>query len=1206
MVAKSGVFISYARKDGGALATKIRERLISEEPGLRVWQDRTDIEGGIGWWRQIEEALNKVEFLVIIMTGSALESEVMVKEWRYARQQGVCVYPVKGPDFELEDDRLPRWMSKLHIYDLEQQWDIFLEHLKRGCQRARVPFMAPDLPKNFIQRNDVFESLRSLLIDSNIRNPISIGTSLVGTGGFGKTTLAAAICHDDDILLTYDDGVLWTTLGQTPNLVDALGKLYAGLTGDRPPFKDVEDASQALAEKLDYKNCLIVIDDVWEVTHLEPFLRGGAGCSRLITSRQREVAYDMSYVVVDEMKSDEAVTMLTSRLDGQLTDLSPIRKLAHRLGEWPLLLKLAGSTLVERIKRGDTPERAIEYISKALDRNGITAFDRKSETDRHTAVATTIGASLVLLDPEVRKLCADLAIFPEDKAIPVSLIAELWNLDEFAAESIIEILDRASLIELDLRTGLVRMHDIMRAYFSAQLGSEITAVHRRLLQAWPDLTNLPHHYAWHHIGYHLIAAGDEKSLCDLLLNVKWLNCKILTTNIASLLADFELVSHNSSLNFLHHTLRLSSHVLSKDKGQLANQLLGRLPDSAEHLRKACFDLNQEANRPWLQPLFPSLSSPDGALIQTFDAGVGPLCALTVLPDGKRMVSGASSGAVSVWDIEKGVLLCEWGGKSELLEGNATPFAGSGSDIAATPDSKVLLATSRGLSLWIPNDLAGPKSHIAVKEGVMSLALSRDGTRVLTGTKKGGLYLWDIDQRELILQLPGHRSAVMTVSLTPDNQLAISGGYDKSVKLWDINTRTLIDNLSPPHEGVVYATAISPDGTMAITASGDRKLRVWNLKTGTAIGELIGHKHRVYAVVIAPDGKHAISGSHDRTVKLWNLESMEVLRTFVGHSDAVYAVSLSCDARFAFSASFDGTVKAWRLDAMQARSFTQQHDGGIHAVAMTNAGELVATAGQDHVIRLWDVSTAQVIGSLKGHHDTVSCLSIATANDRMLSGSHDGSLIVWDLTEFKPLQVFEGRGGQSVITISAGGETALAGSLDGDLILLDLKHGRIVRQWQAHRRNINFVAVTPDREFFFSGSGDGTLKIWQADNFNCILTLNAHHDGITAGTLAEDGTVLLTGGADGTIRVWSFPSGTLLRTVAFHTAKIRTLQLVGEQQWVISGGYDRYLHVWPLSKGLSIASFIIDSAVMAATSKKNGEITVVGDALGCVHFLCLRT
>jgi len=137
-MARSGAFISYARADGEHFAATLRERLAREAPDLRVWQDRAEIEGGIGWWRQIEEALERVEFLIIVMTPAVLASEITRKEWRAARQAGVAVFPVVGPGFAFDDPRLPGWMSRAHIYDLAAQWDAFLAHLRRGAQVART------------------------------------------------------------------------------------------------------------------------------------------------------------------------------------------------------------------------------------------------------------------------------------------------------------------------------------------------------------------------------------------------------------------------------------------------------------------------------------------------------------------------------------------------------------------------------------------------------------------------------------------------------------------------------------------------------------------------------------------------------------------------------------------------------------------------------------------------------------------------------------------------------------------------------------------------------------------------------------------------------------------------------------------------------------------------------------------------------------
>ncbi len=41
---------------------------------------------------QLTDAIDSVEFLVLVMTPSAMQSAMVQKEWHYARQQGVCVY----------------------------------------------------------------------------------------------------------------------------------------------------------------------------------------------------------------------------------------------------------------------------------------------------------------------------------------------------------------------------------------------------------------------------------------------------------------------------------------------------------------------------------------------------------------------------------------------------------------------------------------------------------------------------------------------------------------------------------------------------------------------------------------------------------------------------------------------------------------------------------------------------------------------------------------------------------------------------------------------------------------------------------------------------------------------------------------------------------------------------------------------------------
>src|SRR5712691_9943919 len=240
------VFISYARSDGEHFAAQLRQRLHAKH--IPLWQDRVGMEGGRDWWLQSTEALDKVEFMVLVMTPAAIHSEMVRKEWRYARQQGVCVYPVKGtPDLDFTS--LPHWMRSAHFYDLDYEWPKLLNDLNTRCQQPRVPFMVEDLSADYVPRPRESEALIEKLLDQRREETGVITDALRGARGYGKTTMARALCHDERIQQAFDDGILWVTLGEHPgNLVGKVEDLIYILNQERPGFTGIDAATAHLAE----------------------------------------------------------------------------------------------------------------------------------------------------------------------------------------------------------------------------------------------------------------------------------------------------------------------------------------------------------------------------------------------------------------------------------------------------------------------------------------------------------------------------------------------------------------------------------------------------------------------------------------------------------------------------------------------------------------------------------------------------------------------------------------------------------------------------------------------------------------------------------------------------------------------------------------------------------------------------------------------
>ena len=229
------IFVSYARSDGGACAEDLSRRL--KGAGFSLWHDLSDMEGGRDWWQQIEEAIRAVEYLILVITEGALRSDIVRKEWRLARQEGRCVIPVlagSGLTDSAAFRALPGWMQRAHFVDPDndEQWKRLTHTLESRCEVRRVPFMAGDAPDGFVDRPREMDAVIGHLVRGDGNEPVTITGVLQGAGGFGKTALAQALCHEPRIEEAFDDGILWVTLGEQPgDLTGRIVDLIFAVTG---------------------------------------------------------------------------------------------------------------------------------------------------------------------------------------------------------------------------------------------------------------------------------------------------------------------------------------------------------------------------------------------------------------------------------------------------------------------------------------------------------------------------------------------------------------------------------------------------------------------------------------------------------------------------------------------------------------------------------------------------------------------------------------------------------------------------------------------------------------------------------------------------------------------------------------------------------------------------------------------------------------
>lgn len=209
-------FISYTRQQGAQIADRVLDLL--KHGQFKVWQDRTHMRGGDGFWPQIESAIEQSHYLLMVLTPDAFAGDRLVlrDEWLTARRRGCQVLPVYSRAYliDFSSPSVPAWLKKLDCYDLDNDNDRekLINDLRRTPQLRPVPHNV-EFPSRFVERErEMRQIVEALCADGGAR--IAITTAIQGAGGFGKTTLAKAVCFDDAVLTRYTDGVVWITVGE--------------------------------------------------------------------------------------------------------------------------------------------------------------------------------------------------------------------------------------------------------------------------------------------------------------------------------------------------------------------------------------------------------------------------------------------------------------------------------------------------------------------------------------------------------------------------------------------------------------------------------------------------------------------------------------------------------------------------------------------------------------------------------------------------------------------------------------------------------------------------------------------------------------------------------------------------------------------------------------------------------------------------------
>jgi DNA-binding SARP family transcriptional activator len=337
----------------------------------------------------------------------------------------------------------------------------------RSRREEKSVNVLPPLPALIIGREAVLSELKYKLgiPDGISRRPT---TAIEGWPGVGKSTIIAALAHDPDVAAAFPNGILWASLGEQPNILSELTRWGTALRLI-PPNKmpNLDELTGQLTATLRERRVLLIVDDVWQVEHLNPFRVGGQQCSLVVTSRLREAAHALAPTAGDvfrlpQLAQNDALLLL-SQLAPDAVRLHPdaALELVNNLEGLPLAIQVAGRLLHEEAQMGWGIEQLLAELqvgSRLLEEQAPSDLRSVSHESTPT-VAALLRRSTNSLDPASLTRFAMLGYFaPKPATFDLGAMAALWDVQD--ARPTVRLLVNRGLLE-PLPGGRFQMHAIL-------------------------------------------------------------------------------------------------------------------------------------------------------------------------------------------------------------------------------------------------------------------------------------------------------------------------------------------------------------------------------------------------------------------------------------------------------------------------------------------------------------------------------------------------------------------------------------------------------------------------------------------------------------------------------------------------------------------------------------------------------------------------
>ncbi|XP_011301530.1 uncharacterized protein Wdr33 [Fopius arisanus] len=278
-------------------------------------------------------------------------------------------------------------------------------------------------------------------------------------------------------------------------------------------------------------------------------------------------------------------------------------------------------------------------------------------------------------------------------------------------------------------------------------------------------------------------------------------------------------------------------------------------------------------------------------------------------------------------------------------------------MAWTPEGRRLVtgASSGEFTLW--NGLTFNFETIlqAHDSPVRTMVWSHNESWMVTGDHAGYVKYWQSNMNN-VKMFQAHKEAIRGLSFSPTDHKLATCSDDGTVRIWDF-LRCHEERILRGHGADVKCVHWHPQKSLVISGSKDNQqpVKLWDPKTGQSLATLHAHKSTVMDVKWNENGNWLVTASRDHLLKLFDLRNLsQEVQTFRGHKKEASSVAWHPSHEGLFcSGGSDGAILFWHVGAdKEVGAIEQAHDSIVWTLAWHPLGHILCSGSNDHTSKFW--------------------------------------------------------------------------------------------------------------------------------------------------------------------------------------------------------------------------------------------------------------